>query len=82
MACCVPTKFSFFHQPVSNIYYSAALREQYGPYPKVEVLYWDNILNQYVAAGVFTSIRLVGTPLANIIIDHGDSLAKGLVKIS
>lgn len=69
MPCCPDTKFSVFNQSVTNIAYSGAMRDQYGAYPRVEVLYWDG--TNYVSRGVFTSIKFIGNPLENIVVDHG-----------
>lgn len=79
MACCPDTKFSFFNTSTTSIAYTPALRELYGNTPHVEVLYWDG--TQYVRQGIFTEVRLVGSPVTSIVIDHG-GISQGMVKIN
>jgi hypothetical protein len=79
MPCCNPTITTFFNESVTTIGYGPSMQAAYGDAPKVTVVYWDG--TQYVAAGIFTSVSLVGYPVTSIVIDHGSDSAIGLVKI-
>lgn len=79
MACCNSTIQSFFNVATTTVVYSPTMQQQYGPAPKVTVLYWDG--EKYYSSGIFTSISLVGYPVSQIVIDHGSDSATGLVKI-
>lgn len=51
---------------------------QYGPAPKVTVLYLDG--TQYVSAGIMTQIKFDAYPVTQITVDHGGT-ATGILKI-
>lgn len=78
MSCCSPTIIPFFGVPVSTINYGPSLVLQYGPVPKVDVLYWDGV--QYVSAGITTQMKFDAVPATVITVDHGGP-ATGLIKI-
>jgi len=82
MPCCNPFVETFFNVPSTTIGYGPSFQAQYGDAPKVTVLYWDEDNEQYVAAGIFTSISFVGFPVTQININHGSDSATGIVKIS
>lgn len=78
MPCCNPLITHFFNEAVTTIGYSPSMQAQYGNAPKVTVLYWDG--EQYVAAGIFTSIAFTGYPVTSITVDHGGG-SVGIIKI-
>lgn len=80
MPCCNPSVTTFFNVPSTTIGYGPSMQSQYGAAPKVTVLYWDEANEQYVAAGVFTSISFVGYPVNQIVVDHGGP-GTGIIKI-
>lgn len=79
MACCAPYIEHFSNVSSTTINYGAALQAAHGPAPKVTVLYWDG--TQYVSAGIFTSISLVGYPVTQVVVDHGSDGATGIIKL-
>lgn len=78
MPCCNPTISTFFNEAVTTIAYGPALQATHGQAPKVTVLYWDG--TQYVAAGIFTSVKFDTYPVSEIIVDHG-GVSTGILKI-
>lgn len=81
MACCAPNITFFYDAAETSITYTQPLRDTYGSRPNVFVYYWDEVLEQYVAAGIFTEIKLTGSPVDTITVNHGGSGFEGFVKI-
>lgn len=81
MPCCNPLIQTFFNEPQTIISYGPGLQAAYGDAPKVTVLYWDEVNENYVAAGIFTQIALDGYPVTSITVSHGSDSATGLIKI-
>lgn len=78
MSCCNPTIIPFYNVSSSSVSYGPGYQAQYGPVPRITVLYWDG--TQYVAAGIFTQIALTGYPVTSFTVDHGGP-ATGILKI-
>lgn len=74
---------AFTNKATSEIPYPASLAALYGPYPKVEVLYWDEEASEYYLSGSFTRVSFSQSVKTGnrINIDHGGSNS-GVVKIS
>lgn len=81
MPCCNPLIQPFFNVASTTISYGPAMQQQYGNAPKITVVYWDEENEQYVAAGIFTSIAFTGYPVTSITVDHGSDSAQGIIKI-
>lgn len=82
MACCKPLIQFFSDVLTSTVAYPATLRAALGSSPRVDVWYFDTLLNEYYTdngtPGSGTQVKFDG---ANINIDHG-GLASGYIKVS
>lgn len=81
MPCCNETIQSFFNEASTSINYGPSLQAAHGPAPKVTVLYWDEDLEVYVAAGIFTTISFDTYPVTEITVNHGGE-ASGIIKLN
>lgn len=75
MACC-PSTIIVFNAAVVTEGYTSSMRQQYGPVPRVEVLYLVD--GEYVSSGVFTQVQFNGSA---IMLDNGGQM-RGILKIS
>lgn len=75
MTCCVPTILSFTNQPSMTINYSAAMQEQYGPQPNVQVYIKEG--EEFVLSDDMSGVVFDGV---NIVADFG-GVNTGFVKI-
>lgn len=75
MTCCPETIVPFNNQAVTDIPYSL----EYGIKPLVTPLYF--VGGEWIAQGMMTSIKLLGTPTNLIRVEHGGP-ASGIIKIS
>lgn len=82
MPCCEPFIVSFANASSTTISYSAAKRALYGDYPRVEVFYYDEDTGEYYVSQITTAIRMRGTPVNEIFVDHGGDGFNGKIKIS
>jgi hypothetical protein len=81
MPCCTPNITFFYDASETSVAYTQPLRDVYGSRPSVFVYYWDEGLQEYIAAGIFTEIKLTGNPVDTIAVNHGGSGFQGFVKI-
>lgn len=75
MRCCPETIVPFTNQSVTDIPYAL----EYGNKPVVTALYL--VAGEWIAEGVLTSIKLIGSPTSLIRVDHGGP-STGIIKLS
>lgn len=74
MACCNLNTVNFVNQLTTTVAYSG----EFGPKPLVEVIYYDDVTEEWTQQGVFTNVRIQP---GQIYVDHGGP-ATGIIKIS
>lgn len=80
MGCCVPYQFPFSNVAFSAIDYNDVMKASLGPYPKIQVFYFDPETGDYyeLNGNPGTETKFDGNTIS---IDHG-GLQSGIVKVS